>query len=150
MKLITVLLLALVSLVIAAGAPAQPTHCKQKPIAVVTFEKHVVDPVNFVFQGTTGGSANGALESRLVSLTVDGAIYHITFDWIVSAKKKHKSFVARTTGTWDTTTGRVVMDGEVTDGWHEGAPVHEEGQLIDPATLTFAGEIQILKGCGGR
>lgn len=148
MKGITVLLLALASFVVAGGATAKPERCKPKPIAVVTFEKHVVDPVNFVFQGTTGGSANGTLESRLVSLTVDGAIYHITFDWIVTAKKKHKSFVARTIGTWDTTTGSVVMDGEVTEGWHEGSPVHEEGQLIDPATLTFAGEIQILRGCG--
>jgi hypothetical protein len=46
----------------------------------------------------------------------------------VTAKARHKSFVARTTGTFDTTTGLVVMDGRVTDGWHEGASVHEEGE----------------------
>lgn len=147
MKRLTILVLALASVAVAVGvAQAQAHRSKPKPI-VVTFEKHVVDPVNFVFQGTTGGKAKGTLESRLVSLTVDGPIYHVTFDWIVTAKAKHKSFVARTTGTWDTTTGRVVMDGEVTRGWHRGAPVHEEGQLIDPATLTFAGEIQILADC---
>ena len=149
MKRFTVLLLALTSIGVVAGASeAQAHRSKPKPI-VVTFEKHVVDPVNFIFQGTTGGKVKGTLESRLVpgSLTVDGAIYHVTFDWIVSANAKHKSFVARTPGTWDTATGRVVLDGKVTDGWHRGAPVHEEGQLIDPATLTFAGEIQILADC---
>ena len=57
-----------------------------------------------------------------------------------------KSFVARTTGTFDTITGRVVMDGVVTSGWHAGAPVHEEGQLIDSATFTFAGTIEIRPG----
>jgi hypothetical protein len=144
MKRLTILILALASVAAAAGAAeAQAHRSNPKPI-VVTFEKHVVDPVNFVFQGTTGGKVKGTLESRLVSLSGDGAIKTVTFDWIVTANAKHKSFVARTTGTWDTTTGSVVMDGEVTQGWHRGAPVHEQGQLVDPATLTFAGEIQIF------
>ena len=143
MKKLTVLLLAIASLAVAGGAATAGTE-RSKPI-VVTFEKHVVDPVNFVFQGTSGGKVKGALESRLVpgSLRIEGPIWHFAFDWIVDAKVRHRSFVARTEGTFDTTTGRVVMDGVVTDGWHEGAPVHEDGQLLDPATFTFAGELRI-------
>jgi hypothetical protein len=149
MKWFAVLLLAVASIAVVGAAEAHPA--KSRPI-VVTFEKHVVDPDNLVFQGTTGGAVKGTLESRMVpgSLTIDGPIWHFTFDWIVSAKPRHKSFVARTTGTFDTTTGSVIMDGRVIRGWHRGALVHEEGQLLDPATFTFAGEIQILAGCGRR
>ena len=141
MKTSIVLLLAVAS-VATASATAGTEH--PKPI-VVTFEKHLVDPANLVFQGTAGGRAKGGLESRMVpgSLTIEGAVWHFAFDWIVDATAEHKSFVARTEGAFDTTTGRVVMDGAVTDGWHEGAAVHEEGQLLDPATFTFAGELRI-------
>jgi hypothetical protein len=145
MKKLTVLLLAVASVSLAGGAATADAK-RSKPI-VVTFEKHLVDPVNLVFHGTTGGRAKGTLESRMVpgSLTIEGPIWHFAFDWIVDAKARHKSFVARTTGTFDTETALVVMDGVVTDGWHEGAPVHEEGQLLDPATFTFAGELQIAR-----
>jgi hypothetical protein len=143
MKRFTVLLFAVASVTVAAGAATAQAE-GSKPL-VVTFEKHVVDPENLVFQGTTGGRAKGTLESRMVpgSLTIVGPIWHFTFDWIVTATARHKSFIARTTGTFDTGSGRVVMDGHVIDGWREGAAVHEEGQLIDPATFTFAGELQI-------
>ena len=145
MKTLTFLLLAIASVAVAGGSATAGTQ-HAKPI-VVTFEKHLVDPANLVFQGTSGGKAKGALESRMVpgSLTIEGPIWHFAFDWIVDANARHKSFVARTSGTFDTTTGRVVMDGVVTDGWHEGAAVHEEGQLLDAATFTFAGELQIAR-----
>ena len=135
------LLAAVVGAVAAGSAMAQP-----KPL-VVTVEKHLVDPTNLVVEGTAGGRAKGALESRMVpgSLTIDGAIWHFAFDWIVDATAEHKSFVARTTGTFDTSTGLVVMDGVVTDGWNEGASVREEGRLLDPATFTFAGELRISR-----
>lgn len=140
-----VLLLAVASAVLAVGTAAAQAE-RSRPI-VVTFEKHLVDPANLVFAGTTGGQVKGTLESRMVpgSLTIDGPIWRFAFDWIVTAKARHKSFVARTTGTFDTTTGLVVMDGSVTEGWREGSRVHEEGRLIDPATFTFAGEIQIAR-----
>lgn len=145
MKTLTVLLLAVASVAVA-GSAATAAREHPRPI-VVTFEKHVVDPVNLVFQGTTGGRARGTLVSRMVpgSLTIDGSIWYFEIDWIVTARARHKSFVARTAGTFDTVTGLVVMDGRVTDGWHEGARVHEEGRLIDPATFTFAGQIQIAR-----
>jgi hypothetical protein len=40
----------------------------------------------------------------------------------------------------------VILDGLVCSGWHAGARVHEEGKLVDPATLSFAGDIHILPG----
>lgn len=145
MKTLTVLLLAAGCLA-ATGSAATAGTEHSKPI-VVTFQKHLVDADNLVFQGTAGGRAKGALESRMVpgSLTIAGSVWHFAFDWIVDARSPHKSFVARTEGTFDLTTGRVAMEGTVTDGWHDGAAVHEEGQLLDPDTFTFAGELQIAR-----
>jgi hypothetical protein len=145
MQKLTILLVAIASVTVAAGTAT--AHDKRSKPIVVTFEKHVVDPANLVFEGTTGGKAKGTLVSRMLpgSLTIEGPIWHFTFDWIVSAKARRKSFVARTTGTFDTNSGRVVMDGSVIDGWREGAAVHEEGVLIDPATFTFAGELRIAR-----
>jgi len=116
----------------------------------VTFEKHLVDPAALVFNGTTGGAAKGTLVSRLVPGTLDAStpVWRFAFEWDVTAKAPSKSFVAITTGTFDTTTGAVIMEGSVVSGWHVGAPVHEEGQLIDASTFTFAGEIVILPGRG--
>ena len=72
---------------------------------------------------------------------MSGPIWHVQFDWIVSAGPK--SFVARLDGTLNTNTGVVVMNGTVIDGWLLGARVHEEGQAQDPAGARFVGSIQI-------
>ena len=147
-KLVVGILIAMATVVASGSGAAQAEG--PKPI-VVTFTKHVVDPSNLVFMGTTGGRAKGDLTSRMVpgSLTQGPRYWIFSFDWIVTAKSNHKSFVARTTGVFDTVAWTVIMDGSVTEGWHLGAPVHEEGQLIDPATFTFAGVIEIDAGNNG-
>jgi hypothetical protein len=68
-------------------------------------------------------------------------IWHVTFDWRIEAGPS--SFTARLSGILNTTTGAVVMDGTVVTGYLLGARVHEEGQLIDPTDLEFAGSIRI-------
>jgi hypothetical protein len=109
----------------------------------VTFDKHLVDAAAFTFAGTTDGDAPGTLTSQLVSIEdVSGPVYHVTFDWFVSAGAK--SFVARTSGIWNTEKGLVNMNGSVTSGYLVGAQVHEQGQLVDAATLRFQGVIQLL------
>ena len=142
----------IVVLVLAGALAAVPaaTAASTAPGIDVTFVKHVVDPAAFVFAGTTGGAAKGALESRLVDCAdCAGAVWTFTFDWIVTADASEKSFLARTTGTFDTTTGAVVLDGLVCSGWHAGDRVHEQGRLVDPGTLTFAGHIVIQPGSAG-
>jgi len=106
----------------------------------LTFDKASVGPG--VWEGTVGGDFAGRLRTELVELRIAGAIWHVEFDWIITAGSA--SFVARLTGTLNTRTGRVVMNGTVVDGYLEGARVHEEGQLVDPSTLRFQGEIRIM------
>jgi hypothetical protein len=114
----------------------------------VDFVKHLVDPSTLTFQGTVSGAVTGTLTSHLVSLNrIDGPIYNITFEWDISAGDQ--SFTALTSGTWNTDIGQVTLNGTVISGYLDGAQVHEQGHLIDPTTLTFAGVIQLMPATAG-
>jgi len=137
---------ALATLMLVAGiaccAFAASTATAAPPLQV-DWVKHVTDPAAFVFEGTTSGAAPGTLTSRLVSLDAStGPILHVTFDWIVTSGDR--SFTARTSGSWNTNTGRIVLNGRVIVGYLLGAQVHDEGQLVDPSTLTFQGFLRIM------
>jgi len=150
------LVFAVVGIVVAGGATA-PAGASSGAVRVV-FDKHLIDPANLVFEGCVGakafstsdcvgGEVNGPLTSRLVpdpSNVLTGPVWTFTFDWIVS--DGNRSFTARTRGTFDLTTGAVIMSGRVIDGFRLGAPVQEAGQLVDPTTFEFRGEIDILPG----
>lgn len=110
----------------------------------LTFAKQAISAT--VWEGTVGGHLTGDLETRLLSLTESGPVWHVTFNWIVIADDPVKSFTARLKGTLHTKTGKVVMNGQVIEGWLEGAQVHEEGQLTHPETFAFAGTIRIMAG----
>jgi len=137
------LLLILAALVASTALVGSTASASSAPVQV-DFVKHVVDPGNLVFEGAVSGAVNGSLTSRVVSLNgVSGPNYHITFDWIVSAGEQ--SFTARTTGIWNTLTGQVGMNGKViSSGYLSGAQVHEEGHLVNPTSLTFAGFLRLL------
>jgi hypothetical protein len=138
----SLLTLVLPALAAASFAVSAPTATAASPVEV-DFVKHATDPTQFVFGGTVSGGVSGGLTSRLVSLdAVSGPVYHVTFEWSVSAGAMW--FTARTSGIWNTLTGSVVMDGRVIAGYLDGAQVHEEGQLVDPSTLTFAGFLRLL------
>ena len=55
-----------------------------------------------------------------------------------------ESFTAHLSGVLNNVTGAVIMNGTVVDGFLQGAQVHEEGQLVDAATLRFEGTIQVM------
>jgi len=132
---------------LAVAAFATTASASNAPVRV-TFDKTVSNPLTFTFTGTTDGDVPGDLKSQLVSLDREsGPNLHIVFDWTVSAGAH--SFVARTSGIWNTKTGSVVMNGTVIEGYLLGAQVHEEGQLIDPATLRFQGSLQLNTGSAG-
>lgn len=100
-----------------------------------------------VWNGTVSGDIQGHLTTTLTDLRVSGPVWHVVFTWDIddtALEDGDQSFVATLHGTLNTKTGAVVMNGTVTDGYLLGAQVHEEGQLIDPATLRFQGAIQIM------
>ncbi len=139
-----VLLLVVSTTAIAAGAAS--AAASSEPIRT-GFDKSITDPVAFVWAGTVSGDVSGGLTTKLTDLRVSGPIWHVRFDWIIAAGER--SFLADLSGILNTETGQVIMNGTVAEGWLQGAQVHEEGQLIDPATLRFVGEIVILPGTSG-
>lgn len=97
---------------------------------------------NGTWNGTVNGDVEGALTTQLLSLEPAGPILKVSFAWIVDAG--NQSFTAVLDGTLNTLTGQVEMDGTIVEGWLAGAQVHEEGQMVDPATGRFQGTIMIF------
>jgi hypothetical protein len=126
-----------VSPVLAAPASATP------PLNL-TFEKEAV--AVGVWEGSVSGDVNGDLRTVLTSCSgpapCSGQIWHVEFDWIIDAGTE--SFTAHLSGMLNNLTGSVVMDGTVVDGFLQGAQVHEEGQLVNAATLRFEGSIRVM------
>ena len=145
----TLVLVAAVAAVAAVGA-ATAGASERIPGIAITFEKHVVDPQNVVFQGSTDGAVRGSLESRLVpgSLTIVGDLWTFEFDWTITADVPAKSCTMHASGTMigANAGSPVEMDGVVTSGWHAGARLHMEGTLVDPNTFTIAGTLTIQPG----
>lgn len=135
--------LALLALMLGSiGAVGVSSAAAANAPVRLTFEKTIADPAAGVWEGTTGGDVDGTLRTELRSLRVTGSIWHVTFDWIVTAGER--SFTARLSGVLNTATGAVVMNGTVVEGWLEGAQVHEEGRLLDPGSLHFEGSIRLM------
>jgi hypothetical protein len=145
-----VLVLAAAVAAVATTGAATAGASERAPGIPITFQKHLVDPENVVFQGSTGGAVSGTLESRLVpgTLTIDGDLWTFEFDWVITADVPAKSCVMHAAGTMiGTNAGSpVVMDGVVTSGWHAGAALHMQGTLVDPSTFTIAGTLTIQPG----
>jgi hypothetical protein len=110
----------------------------------LTFEKESVAPG--VWQGSVSGDVDGGLTTVLTSCNgpnpCSGRIWHVEFDWIIDAGPE--SFTAHLSGILNNVTGAVIMNGTVVDGFLQGAQVHEEGQLVNAATLAFAGTITVM------
>ena len=130
--------LVLIALV-SVSHPAQALSSYNNAPVLLNFDKSLVG--EGVWEGSVSGDVTGNLRTELTSLRVAGPIWHVQFNWIIDAGPH--SFTAHLKGTLNTLTGRVVMNGTIVDGWLLGAQVHEEGLLIDPATLGFQGTIRV-------
>jgi hypothetical protein len=126
--------------ILACAALLAPTAAQAKSPVNLTFDKSSSGPGTW--QGTVSGDITGDLTTVLRDVRVTGKVWHVEFDWIVSAGSQ--SFTARLDGVLNTKTGAVVMNGRVIEGYLQGARVHEEGQLIDPTSLHFVGSIRIM------
>jgi hypothetical protein len=110
------------------------------PLLHLQFAKCATGPG--VWEGQVTGDVIGDLRTELRELAVTGSIWHVRFDWIIEAGEP--SFVGDLSGTLNLATGRVVMNGTVSEGQGEGARVHEEGQLVDPELSCFEGTIRVM------
>jgi hypothetical protein len=118
---------------LSSAAAASPLHLQ--------FDKCLTDPAG-IWNGTVAGDISGDLETVLTNLRVAGPVWHVRFDWIVDAGSQ--SFVADLSGLLNTSTGQVVMNGEVSEGYLHGAEVHEAGHADPDRPGCFTGTIQIM------
>jgi hypothetical protein len=130
-------LVPLVTMVAAAAVANTPAAASSKPI-MISFEKHWVEPGHYV--GTT--SDGGSIEMWVSNSTVTGNMQH--FDVTISATVADRSFTAALDGTFNFGTAKTLLNGTVTEGWLEGARVHEQGQLVSVDPLTFAGTLRLM------
>ena len=137
LSMLAVVLLALTTGSIFAAEDNAPVY--------IEFAKADPDG-NFIWNGAVSGDVNGDLETVLLEARQSGWILHVVFDWIVDGDC---SFTARLNGILDTQSGRVLMNGRVIEGCWQGAQVHEEGQLVNPADSGFEGVIRIMPGSAG-
>jgi hypothetical protein len=137
--LVVLVLAGLLSVGLSHAAPAGASA----PLTL-TFEKTAVAPG--VWEGTVSGDVDGHLTTALTACTgptpCSEQIWHVEFDWIITAGAE--SFTAQLSGILNTQTGQVVMNGTVVEGFLRGAQVHEEGQLVNAATLAFEGTIRVM------
>jgi hypothetical protein len=137
--LIGLMAAGLMSFGLSIASPASATT----PLRL-TFEKEAV--AVGVWEGSVSGDVDGDLTTVLTSCSgpnpCSGRIWHVEFDWIVNAGAE--SFTAHLSGILNNATGAVTMDGTVVDGFLQGAQVHEEGQLVNAATLRFEGTIRVM------
>ena len=130
-------------LLAAFGAGVPEAAASSNPVRL-SFDKSA--SIVGEWEGIVTGDVNGALRTVLLSRKVTGSIWLVEFDWVVTAGES--SFVARLSGTLNTATGAVVMNGAVTSGFLLGARVHEEGQLVDAGASRFVGTITIATASG--
>jgi hypothetical protein len=137
--LVALMVAGLLSVGLSLAAPAGAAE----PLRL-TFEKESV--AVGMWEGSVSGDVHGDLTSVLTSCTgpnpCSGTIWHVEFDWIIQAGAE--SFTAHLSGILNLQTGAAIMDGTVVDGFLQGAQVHEEGQLVNAATLRFEGTIRVM------
>lgn len=130
---------AVLAVVIVAAGAAVPASASNRAI-VVSFEKHAVAPGQYV--GTT--DRNGTIEMSVYDSRVEGNVQHFKATLELSRGGRHLE--ASLDGRFNFSTERVVLNGTVTDGWLEGAQVHEESRLTGTDPVSFAGTIRLMPG----
>jgi hypothetical protein len=99
-----------------------------------------------VWHGKVGGDIHGNLKTVMQSYVISGDIARVEFDFYIDGGPGEQ-FTIRLIGLLNPRTGKVYMDGFVSEGEHAGQRVEEEGSLIDLATFRFKGTI-LLKRSG--
>lgn len=129
----------LLLITLALALPQRAVHAQQGGDVNLTFQKAATGEGTWA--GTVGGDVQGNLETVLLTIDNSNPVWDVEFDWIIEAGDR--SFTARMTGTLNSETGAVEMDGKVIEGWMLGARVHEAGQMVDPETSAFEGVIEL-------
>jgi hypothetical protein len=145
-------LLLLLIVVATGGAAAHGAAASSEPVAI-TFDKQfdlakTIANGTPTWSGTVSGDVTGTLETRLILPTKpSGEVEHVVFDFIVTAGVA--SFTARLEGVFNARKDTIIMNGVVSDGWLEGARVHEAGVGVDRTTSRYQGTLRVAVASAG-
>jgi hypothetical protein len=142
---VAIALLALVTVAASLAVAARPAVASNAAI-VISFEKHWIGGPPSHYLGTTGDG--GTIEMWVYNPSVVANVQKFTAELRLSTGGR--SLTAMLDGQFNFSTGKVVLNGVVVDGWSAGARVHEESQYAgdDPQTggPIFAGTVRLMPG----
>ena len=140
---VAIMLLLLAALTASLAVAARPATASNAP-TVIAFEKRWIEPGHYL--GTT--SDGGAIEMWVYGVSFPGNVQKFTATLQLSLGGR--SLTAVLEGQFNFSTGKVVLNGVVVEGWLAGAQVHEESRYTgdDPETggPTFAGTVKLMPG----
>jgi len=95
------------------------------------------------WQGSVRSDVRGSARARLqgLPLMLGGDSVPVELDWEVVAGRL--SFKAPMEGSWNIKTGKLEMNGTVTEGFRTGERVLLQGKLVDLRNLQFRGEMRV-------
>lgn len=129
---------------LVALAVAAPGSASNAAI-VVPFEKHYDASVGH-YVGTAGDG--GTIAMWVYDSWYPGNVQQFTARLELSIGGN--SLKAILDGRFNSSTRRVVLNGVVTDGWLEGAQIHEQSQLTGLNPFTFVGTVQLMPASADR
>ena len=93
------------------------------------------------WQGKVGKDIDGDVSARLrgLPMVLGGESVPVQFDWVVNAGAL--SFKARLEGSWNIKTGKLEMNGTITEGFHAGESARVKGKLVDLRNFRFDGDM---------
>lgn len=109
------------------------------PVVELTFEKSVVELGSW--EGTVAGDQTGTIATTLTSLGSNTSSLLVSFDWQVALDSGER-IAAEVDGFINLRTGRVVMSGEVIDGYLAGSRIQVLA-LLDLTDSSSAGIMRI-------
>ena len=138
---------ALAATTCAVAIPASAGAASAR--AEIEFEK-TFDPAATIangaptWRGTASGDAVGTVESKLLAFSETGTVSQLDAEWTVTAGQR--SFKARVSGIYNSSSQIIVLNGVVTEGWMKGAQIHERGVRPDPNVSQYIGTLTLVGG----
>jgi hypothetical protein len=137
-------LLAVLAATVAWSLTAAPAATASSAPVRIPFDKHYDAALGYYVGTACDG---GTIAVRVLASHATGQVQHLTAQFDVTIGTR--LFTAILNGDFNSVTRRTLLNGTITSGWLQGAQVHEQGQLVNPDTGHFVGELRLVPASAG-
>jgi hypothetical protein len=137
-------LLAVLAATVAWSLTAAPAATASSAPVRIPFDKHYGAALGYYVGTACDG---GTIAVRVLESHATGQVQHLTAQFDVTIGTR--LFTAILNGDFNSVTRRTLLNGTITSGWLQGAQVHEQGQLVNPDTGHFVGELRLVPASAG-